>query len=199
MYNIIISGDFMKYEIDKNIDKEYIINKSRFICLLFKISSTDEVDSILNSVKNEYKSATHYCYAYIVQNIEKCSDDKEPSGTAGIPILNVIKKNSLTNILCVVVRYFGGIKLGSGGLIRAYSSVVSGTLKDININEYVEYELINIIVNYDNLNKVKYIINNYEIINELYSEEVILTVKIPKNKLQDIINKLENFCKIKHL
>ena len=75
--------------------------------------------------KKEYKDSTHICYAYIINSSEKCSDDGEPNGTAGLPILNILKKNNLTNVLAIVIRYFGGIKLGAGGLLRAYSDAAN--------------------------------------------------------------------------
>ena len=114
--------------IKEEITNEIIINKSRFITVLTNINDIDKVKEKLENIKKTYKDATHYCFAYIINNHEKCSDDGEPSGTAGMPILNVLKQNNLTNILCVVIRYFGGIKLGAGGLIRAYSTSASEAL-----------------------------------------------------------------------
>lgn len=113
------------------INQEYnlIIKKSKFICLVRNVSSLKEVEDILNQLKQEHKKATQFPYAYIIDNNIKKSDDKEPLNTAGLPILNILQKKELNNILCVVIRYFGGIKLGHGGLIRAYNKVVSETLK----------------------------------------------------------------------
>ena len=102
------------YSIDKNVKNEIIINKSRFITFLFKLNKKDDVETLINKVKNEYKDATHYCYAYIIDGYMKCTDDGEPSKTAGAPLLNVLEKNKLDHILVIVVRYFGGIKLGTG-------------------------------------------------------------------------------------
>lgn len=107
---------------------ELEIKKSNFIGYLYEIKNVDEVQDIIESLKTQYKKATHICYAYVLnenQLIEKAFDDNEPSGTAGKPILNVIKKKNLTNTLIVVIRYFGGIKLGTGGLIRAYTKCAS--------------------------------------------------------------------------
>lgn len=98
------------------------IKKSKFIALYYKIDSVDEVNDILQDLKKEHKKAKHFPYAYKIDNNIKKSDDKEPSGTAGMPILNIIEKNNLNNCLIVVIRYFGGIKLGTGGLLRAYSN-----------------------------------------------------------------------------
>ena len=125
------------YSIKDNIDNTIIIKKSKFITKLYKINGVDEVNGIINDLKNEYKDATHICYAYIFNGMEKCNDDGEPSGTAGLPILNVLKYNNLNYILAVVIRYFGGIKLGVGGLVRAYSNSITDTLKICNIVELI--------------------------------------------------------------
>ena len=110
---------------------ELIINKSRFIAYSYELQSIDDVDNILSSLKKEHKKATHICYAYVYNKDcvrEKACDDGEPNGTAGYPILNVIKKKNLTNTFVAVVRYFGGIKLGAGGLTRAYTKATAEVL-----------------------------------------------------------------------
>ena len=98
----------------------------------------NEVENRLIEIKNEYKDATHYCYAYIIDNVKRFNDDSEPSGTAGVPMLNVLESNNLNHILTVTVRYFGGIKLGAGGLVRAYTKSVTENLKDLKICEFVD-------------------------------------------------------------
>ena len=111
---------------------ELVINKSRFIAYKLELNSIDDVKPFLESLKKEHKKARHICYAYVFNKdmvSEKCSDDGEPGGTAGYPILNVIKKKNLTNTLVAVVRYFGGIKLGAGGLTRAYTKACAGVLE----------------------------------------------------------------------
>lgn len=135
--------------IEKNKKNEIVINKSRFINYLFVISKIEDVDSYISQVKEEYKDATHYCYAYIFDNIKRFSDDSEPSGTAGVPMLNVLETNNLNHILAITVRYFGGIKLGAGGLVRAYTKSVTENLKDLNICEYVDGFNFDISVPYD--------------------------------------------------
>ena len=112
---------------------ELIINKSRFIAYKLDLTSLEQVKPFLAELKKEHKKANHVCYAYVYKQeivSEKCSDDGEPGGTAGYPILNVIKKKNLTNVLVAVVRYFGGIKLGAGGLTRAYTKACAGVLND---------------------------------------------------------------------
>lgn len=105
------------------------IKKSKFIAYAFKISNKEEIDEILAELKKEHRKARHLPYAYKFDNNIKKSDDKEPGNTAGGPILNIIEKNDLNNILIVIVRYFGGIKLGAGGLIRAYGAAAKEVIQ----------------------------------------------------------------------
>lgn len=104
------------------------IKKSKFVAYLFELESQVDIESNLKMLKKEHKKATHICYAYIYNkecNLVKANDDGEPSGTAGRPILNVLEKKNLKNVMVCVVRYFGGIKLGAGGLVRAYTKSAS--------------------------------------------------------------------------
>lgn len=177
------------YSINKEITYEYVINKSRFIAKLFYVDDINKVDSILNNVKNEYKLANHYCYAYIINNVSKVSDDKEPSGTAGIPILNVLSKNNLNNIICIVVRYFGGIKLGAGGLVRAYSNTVSNALVN-NIVKYNEGYKVRIIFDYNLVNKVNYVLKDVSIIYKEYNDNIIYEALVTKDMYESIKKEL---------
>lgn len=116
-------------QIKVNSTTELMINKSKFIAKSFVVLSTVDVNNIIDNLKSEYRDATHICYAYKLHTSEeRCFDDGEPQGTAGMPILNVIKKYDITNVLVVVIRYFGGIKLGAGGLLRAYSNSANSVL-----------------------------------------------------------------------
>ena len=105
------------------------IKKSKFIAYYYEVDDASEVKDIINNLKKEHKKARHIPYAYKINQDMKKSDDKEPSGTSGMPILNIIQKNNLNHTLIAVVRYFGGIKLGAGGLIRAYSSSAKEVIK----------------------------------------------------------------------
>lgn len=109
---------------------EIIIKKSRFIGLLYEIDSVIDAEKVLETLQKEHKKARHIPYAYKVSGQAKKTDDKEPSGTAGTPIWNAIERNNLDGVLIAVVRYFGGTKLGSGPLLRAYSSCANGLMKD---------------------------------------------------------------------
>ena len=121
----MLSGDLMKL-INESM---YEIKKSKFYAFNFEVDNLDEVKNILENLKKEHKKAKHIVYAYKIDNFEKKCDDGEPSGTAGLPLYNIINKKDLNHILIVVVRYFGGIKLGAGGLLRAYNQAGSDVTK----------------------------------------------------------------------
>ena len=118
------------FTIVKDFRQEIVIEKSRFICTLKKVHSEAEAQEFIKTIKKEFWDATHNCSAYIVDEMaQRSSDDGEPSGTAGLPMLEVLRKNKLTNTAAVVTRYFGGIKLGAGGLVRAYTNSVAEAVK----------------------------------------------------------------------
>lgn len=116
------------------ISKEIVIKKSRFIAYIFDLKSEEEIKKYLNKMKISHKKAKHICYAYNFNYKEKASDDNEPKGTASLPLISMIRYKKLNNILVVVVRYFGGIKLGSGGLTRAYNKA-AGNIIDLYLKE----------------------------------------------------------------
>ena len=182
--------------IQKEITSEIIINKSRFITIITNINDINKIKEKLEEIKKTYKDATHYCFAYIIQNHEKCSDNGEPSGTAGMPILNVLKQNNLTNILCVVIRYFGGIKLGAGGLIRAYSTSASEALKKATITTIVDGYNLTIEFSYDNLKQIDYLLKNIDIKKD-YQTNITYNFNITLEKYKQIENELIKLSKIK--
>ena len=142
------------FTITNDITNEIIIKNSRFICIIHKIYDVNDINNYLNNIKSEYKDATHYCYAYIIDDKKKFSDDGEPSGTAGNPMLQALDKNNLNYVLCVVIRYFGGIKLGAGGLVRAYTKSITQCLEKANIRKLVYGYNIDITFNYEYANNV---------------------------------------------
>lgn len=174
------------YSIKENIENTVEIKKSKFITKLYKINNIDEINLILNNTNNEYKDATHVCYGYVIDGIEKCSDNGEPSGTAGLPILNVLKKKNLTNVLAIVIRYFGGIKLGAGGLVRAYSNSIVEALKLTNNIELIEGYLIELEFCYDQVKLVDYILNDKNIIKKEYNDNIIYTFYLNIDELNFI-------------
>ena len=167
------------YTISENTKKEIEIKKSRFISRIYKIHSLEEVDKVLQELKKEYKDATHYCYAYILDENKKSSDDNEPSGTAGIPILQVLEKNNLNYVLCVVIRYFGGIKLGAGGLVRAYTKSVTEGLKMCQKYELIPGYKIEINISYDEQKKLDYIVKEYKV-DKKFDNNITYHILIPK-------------------
>lgn len=174
------------YSIKESIENTIIIKKSKFITKLIKVNNRDEINKSLEETKKEFKDSTHICYAYIVNGQEKCVDDGEPSGTAGLPILNILKKNNLTNVLAIVIRYFGGIKLGAGGLVRAYSNSVNDTLKLTEIIELEEGYLVELEFSYDQVKLVDYILNNKTIINKEYNDNIVYSFYLNKDELNFI-------------
>lgn len=182
--------------IKKQITNEIIINKSKFITVITPIINIDDINTTLENIKHTYKDATHYCYAYIINNKEKCSDNGEPSGTAGLPILNVLKQNNLTNILCVVIRYFGGIKLGAGGLIRAYSTSTSEALHKSQIVNLVNGYTITIEFPYENLKQIDYLLKNITIQKE-FQTNITYTFNIQEENFIKIENELSKLSQIK--
>ena len=119
-------------------DHEIIVDKSRFICHVKRVYTEEEAQNFIKDIKKRHKDANHNCSAYQIgddNHIQKASDDGEPSGTAGVPMLEVLRKQRLKNTAVVVTRYFGGIKLGAGGLIRTYGKAVSEALKHLGIAE----------------------------------------------------------------
>ena len=125
--------------IQKDCRTEIVIEKSRFICTLKKVSSEAEAQEFIKSTKKEFWDATHNCSAYIINDMQqRSSDDGEPSGTAGVPMLEVLRKKNLTGVAAVVTRYFGGIKLGAGGLVRAYTNSVVSAVEAAGLARRVE-------------------------------------------------------------
>lgn len=178
-YNL--SGDKMN-TIKENIINTITINKSTFIACLYRIKNKKDIEGIIIELKKEYRDANHYCYAYILDRDHGFSDDKEPNGTAGLPILDTLKKTNLNYIVCVVIRYFGGIKLGAGGLVRAYRKSALEAIKIANIITLVDGYFVKIKEDYDKQKEIEQIISNnytkeYEqyVIYSIYcSEEIYL-------------------------
>lgn len=170
------------------INNEYIyeleVKKSRFISVLKKVKDITEIDKILSDLKEEYKDATHYCYAYIINDKKKSSDDNEPGGTAGLPILQALEKNNLNYVLCVVIRYFGGIKLGAGGLIRAYSKATSEAIRNSDKIELIKGLEIKFTTNYEEQKRIDYLLKDYQFTKE-YGRSITYHALIPED---DLIN-----------
>ena len=169
------------------------IDKSIFISYLKNVNDIKEAKEYIQNIKNKYPDATHHVSAYIVGKggeYGHYDDDGEPSGTSGMPIFDCFRKNNLTNIVCVVVRYFGGIKLGAGGLVRAYSRSASENLKQNMIVPIIEYSVISLTFNYSYLTVIENSLRNYETLNRTFSTNINLVMKVPTYEVDMVVNGL---------
>ena len=178
------------------------IKKSQFICRLFPAQTEKEAKEIINEISEKYSDATHNCTAYVVSDGEGYDDDGEPGGTAGRPMLNVLKKNEMENLVAIVTRYFGGIKLGAGGLVRAYSKSVLETLSIAEIVDMELYEIFRFTFEYQHIKTIDGEIRskNLAVVEKQYETNVIYFVA--SNNIEMINNiqeKLVNEVKIEHL
>ena len=187
---------FMNVVVD-NGRGEIVEKKSRFIAHVFSIKTEDEATTIINQIKKKYWDARHNCFAYVIGDkgeIQRFSDDGEPQGTAGKPILEVITSRDLTNVLVVVTRYFGGVLLGTGGLVRAYQGATIEGLSNATLGEIIDGLIANIEFEYTNLGKIQYIceVDNIQIDEINYTEKVHMALTIEKEKIDGFVHKLQN-------
>lgn len=173
--------------IKKDHQHEIEIKKSRFICFLKRITSEEEAKVFIQQIKKDHWKANHNCSAFVLgdrNEIQRSSDDGEPSGTAGVPMLEVLKKNDLINVCAVVTRYFGGTKLGAGGLIRAYSGAVSQAIAEIGIVEGRLQQEIFVQLDYPNWGKMENFLTNAQIAvkDTQFTDQVIVTCLVDENQ-----------------
>ena len=179
--------------IKENVQAEIVEKKSKFIANLFYIENIEEAEKIIKETRKKYFDARHNCIAYRViedgQIVERFSDDGEPSGTAGAPMLNILQKNGYVNVLIVVTRYFGGILLGTGGLVRAYSdSLTLAIEKSIKIEKRLGNQL-EVIVDYSELDNFKYYCKNNKIniIESTFEEKIICKIEMENDKKEKLV------------
>lgn len=169
-------------------DHEIVIQKSRFIASVTRAESEAEARDFIESIKKQHKQANHHCFAYLIgdhDQVQKANDDGEPSGTAGVPMLEVLKKQGLKDTAVVITRYFGGIKLGGGGLIRAYSSAVSEVLKSVGIVQRELADIVAVRFDYTLLGKIESEIRSSDFIQKdiEYLDQVVLHAYVPAGKM----------------
>lgn len=174
---------------------EIVEKKSRFIADIFPVSTEEEALECLEKIKKQYWDARHHCWAYVIrgeQILERCSDDGEPSGTAGKPILEVIKGAGLLNTLIVVTRYFGGTLLGTGGLVRAYTSASREGLAHSTIITRIYGFKLKIQTDYTGFGKIQYILAQRGIytLNTDYTDIVELEVLVPEKEEKAVISEI---------
>ena len=176
----------------KEFIEEYVIEKSRFIAILSPMSDPSQLKDHIKRLKSEYPKATHYCYAYMINGIAHSSDDGEPSGTAGVPILKVLQASGVDNAILVVIRYFGGIKLGAGGVLRAYSNSSSLVIKKTEFHEKNAYSCYSSEIDYSLeqlfINNIKKLDGN--ILDKDYNEKITIKFYIKNKKDLEELNTL---------
>ena len=181
--------------IEENVDYTLTEKKSKFIANLIRVNSKEEAENEIKKFKKNYYDARHNCFAYrVIENnhiVEKASDDGEPSGTAGAPMLNILKKENLCNVLVVVTRYFGGILLGTGGLVRAYSQSTQDVIEKSVVILKQEGYVATLEVEYKDLEKLRYFCKKKEIkiIDIKYLENVSVKLEFKKEEKEVFRNK----------
>jgi len=186
------------YTILKEENAELVEKKSKFIAEIYYVENVEDAETKIKSVKKKYHDAKHHCISYRVieygRIIEKSSDDGEPSGTAGAPMLNLLQSNNLCNVLVIVTRYFGGILLGTGGLVRAYTDVTKQVIQNSEIICKVQGIEIDLEIDYSCLEIFKYYCKNNDIniINIEYSENISLKIEMECNKKDILLKDIEN-------
>ena len=183
--------------IAQNTTYEQTIKKSRFICSIARVSSEEEAQQFIASIQAANKKATHNCFAYMIgdnDQIQRESDNGEPSGTAGIPILESLKLAKIHNVVAVVTRYFGGIKLGAGGLIRAYSNTTTDAIHQAGLVQRIKQAILKITVTYALHDPLLYYLkeNNLEVASEEYGVNVETSIYVNETDLKDVKEKLIN-------
>lgn len=185
--------EFRTIKEDGQVQEE--IKKSRFICHIKRVTTEDEARNFIQAVKKEHYKATHNCSAFILgerSEMKRSSDDGEPSGTAGVPMLGILENHQLTNVCAVVTRYFGGIKLGAGGLIRAYSSNVALAIKEIGIVHIKEQLGLRIALSYSQYQELPNFLkaNHLQEQDTSFTEQVQTTIFVDKNDKDSMIEGL---------
>jgi uncharacterized YigZ family protein len=180
--------------IKENVQAEIVEKKSKFIANLFFVETVEDAEQIIKDTKRKYFDAKHNCFAYRISDkdsvIERFSDDGEPSGTAGAPMLAMLSGNNLSNVVVVVTRYFGGVLLGTGGLIRAYTGALSKAIENAKFEKKELGLEILLEVSYSDLEKLKYYckVQEIKILSLEYSENIKLTLEMSNEKYKTIEN-----------
>lgn len=187
---------------EERLEEEIVEKKSKFIGTLFYVKNEDDAQEIIKNIKKQYHDARHNCFAYRIMTedgaIERFSDDGEPSGTAGGPMLNILSKNNLCNVLIVVTRYFGGILLGTGGLVRAYSDATTKVINTASLaNETIGME-VEVEIDYTQLELLKYYCkkNNICIVNIVYENNIKCYLEVTDEELEGFLDKNKNNCNV---
>ena len=168
-----------------------VIKKSEFICTLIPLNDENKINETIGFYKEKYKDATHNCIAYLVGTKERANDDGEPSGTAGLPMLNVLKKQELSNIIAIVTRYFGGTLLGTGGLIRAYTKSTQEGIKESMVIEKCLGVMLSLTCDYTTSGKIQYLTatEHIPVLDTVYTDNVTFEMIVPVEEVGSVEKK----------
>ncbi len=170
---------------------EFVMNKSEFITYLKRVETEDEAKEYIQKIKKMHPKATHHCQAILIDEmIQRSNDDGEPSGTAGIPMLEVLRKRDIEKIVAVVVRYFGGVLLGAGGLIRAYSRGVNDALNVADLYEVKIMKSFSVSVDYQYSDQINHLLRNYTVLDTIYDMKVRYDFINDDNSLNSTISEI---------
>ena len=188
--------EYITFKENSNVQEE--IKKSKFICHVKRVSSEEEARDFINTIKKEHYKATHNCSAFIIgehSDIKRTSDDGEPSGTAGVPMLGVLENHHITNSCVVVTRYFGGIKLGAGGLIRAYAGSVAQAVREIGLVEIKEQVVLGITLTYSQYQEFANFLKDNQLVEQdpMFTDQVTTTIFVDKEDTPSITAALVEF------
>lgn len=184
--------------LEKTISAEIVEKKSRFIANLFYVESAEDAENKIKEVKKKYFDAKHNCFAYLIYEdnkiLKKFSDDGEPSGTAGAPMLEILEKIGIYNVVIIVTRYFGGILLGTGGLVRAYSESLKKAISLATIQDQERGYEVDIECTYSSFEKFKYYCNknNINIVNSTYSDTIICKIELNNEEKENLEKEIED-------
>lgn len=189
----------------EQIEAQIVEKKSKFISIVYPVHDKEEAENIIKMTKKQFYDAKHHCFAYRVIEeeglLERCSDDGEPQGTAGAPLLTILRGNELCQVLVIVIRYFGGILLGTGGLVRAYSQATNLALEQASIIEKELGSEVEIIVHYSQLEGFKYYCNMHQlqIIKEEYMDNITILLEMSEKNWKELVSNIDklNFNVIK--
>lgn len=184
------------------VSTETEIKKSKFIATISAVSSKEEVVAFCQKIREQYTGANHNCFAYIVGNPKSpvdigLSDDGEPSGTAGKPMLGVLQHNNIGNVAVIVSRFFGGTKLGTGGLVRAYSAAVKMAVENISLHDFIQSSRLQISIPFQFESNVRHLLVtlNLTVIDSKYSEDVMIEIDVPESILDSFREKVNDISK----
>ena len=179
------------YRLKEDLMEEIEIKKSRFLCYLHRCECEEEAKAFVQQIKKAHPSARHACYAFVIgehNELQRSNDDGEPAGTAGVPMLECLTQRNVQDIVAVTVRYFGGIKLGAGGLIRAYAKSVTNALDHATLTKKQLMQIYRITFSYDLIGKIDYFFRseNIDVIYKDYQEKVIYEFASSKDVSEEL-------------